>query len=90
VPGVGVTLDDETLQQARRLALAAKRSLVTELEALTGSEPRQIVEQLAQRFRLGVMDTTEMLACTPAFELLPLARAQTRGLRSPAPPPARQ
>jgi general secretion pathway protein E len=78
VPGVGVTLDDETLQQARRLALAAKRSLVTELEALTGSEPRQIVEQLAQRFRLGVMDTTAMLACTPAFELLPLARAQTR------------
>jgi hypothetical protein len=32
------------------------------------------------------METTEMLACDPAFDRLPLAKAQTRGcvlLRSP-------
>jgi hypothetical protein len=34
----------------------------------------------------AVMDTTEMLACAPAFDLLPMVKAQTRGcvlLRSP-------
>ncbi|MBK7953446.1 MAG: Flp pilus assembly complex ATPase component TadA [Candidatus Accumulibacter sp.] len=82
----GADLADDLLQQARSLAQASGRSLVTELEALTGSEPRQVVDQLARRFHLAVMETTEMLACAPAFDLLPLARAQTRGcvlLRAP-------
>jgi hypothetical protein len=87
-PGLasGDSFDDALLQQARRLALASGGSLVTELEALTGIEPRQVVDHLARRFRLAVMDTTAMLACAPAFDLLPMVKAQTRGcvlLRSP-------
>ena len=83
---VGDPCTDELLQQARSLARASKRPIVTELEALTGIDPRQVVDHLARRFRLPVIDTTEMLACSPAFDLLPLARAQTRGcvfLRAP-------
>ncbi|MFZ4536467.1 GspE/PulE family protein [Propionivibrio sp.] len=74
----GDDLGDDILQQARSLAQASGRSLVTEIEELTGTEPRQIVDQLARRFHLAVMETTEMLVSAPAFDLLPLARAQRR------------
>ncbi len=79
-------LDDRILRQARALAQASGRSLLTELQVLTGGEPRQLVDDLARRFRMPAMDTTEMLACATAFDLLPLVKAQTRGcvlLRSP-------
>ncbi|HNC52508.1 MAG TPA: GspE/PulE family protein [Accumulibacter sp.] len=82
-------LEDEILHRARSLALASRGSLVSELEVLTGSDPRQLVDHLAQRFRLAVMDTTAMLAFAPAFDLLPLVKAQTRGcvlLRAPQDP----
>ena len=73
------SLDDALLQKARNLARGSGRSLVSELEALTGSEPRQLVDALARRFQLLVMDTTGMLACGAAFDLLPLLKAQQRG-----------
>jgi general secretion pathway protein E len=79
-------LADDLLAQARRQALLSGRSLLVELETLTGSEPRQLVADLARRFRLPAIETTEMLACDPAFDRLPLVKAQTRGcvlLRSP-------
>ncbi|HRE87302.1 MAG TPA: type II/IV secretion system protein [Accumulibacter sp.] len=79
-------LADDILAQARRQALLSGRSLLSELEALTGSEPRQLVADLARRFRLPAIDTPAMLACDPAFDRLPLVKAQTRGcvlLRSP-------
>ena len=82
-------LEDEILHRARSLALASRGSLVSELEVLTGSDPRQLVDHLAQRFRLAVMDTTAMLGFVPAFDLLPLVKAQTRGcvlLRAPQDP----
>mgnify|MGYP000940136896 CR=1 FL=1 len=71
--------DDALLLRARQQAQVAGRPLLAELEALTGSEPRSLVDRLARRFRLAVMDTGEMLACAPAFDLLPLVKAQTRG-----------
>ena len=73
------SLDDALLQKARNLARGSGRSLLSELEALTASEPRQLVDALARRFQLLVMDTTEMLACGAAFDLLPLLKAQQRG-----------
>jgi hypothetical protein len=73
------SLDDALLQKARNLARGSGRSLVSELEALTASEPRQLVDALARRFQLLVMDTTEMLACGAAFDLLPMLKAQQRG-----------
>ncbi|WP_291995073.1 GspE/PulE family protein [Candidatus Accumulibacter sp. ACC003] len=82
----GDSFDDALLQKARQLASVSGRSVVGELEALTGVEPRRLVAELARRFRLVVMDTSEMLACAAAFDLLPLVRAQLRGcllLRSP-------
>ena len=86
IPNVDAELGDQVLQHARSLARSSGRSLVTELEALTGTDPRQLVDQLARRFHLAVMETTEMLNHAPAFDILPLAKAQTRGcvlLRSP-------
>ena len=78
---------DETLQQAGERARQSGQSPLLELEGLTGAAPREVVAQLAVRFHLPVMETPAMLDCAPAFDLLPLARAQTRGcvlLRSPA------
>lgn len=87
VPALGDRLlADDLLAQARRQALLSGRSLLSELETLTGSEPRQLVADLARRFRLPAIDTPAMLACDPAFDRLPLVKAQTRGcvlLRSP-------
>ncbi|EXI90403.1 MAG: Type II traffic warden ATPase [Candidatus Accumulibacter regalis] len=71
--------DDTLLQKARNLARLSGRSLLGELEALTAGEPRQLVDVLARRFRLQVIDTTGMLACGAAFDLLPLVKAQQRG-----------
>ncbi|MBE2257971.1 MAG: Flp pilus assembly complex ATPase component TadA [Rhodobacteraceae bacterium] len=72
-------VDDAVLRRAREAARLSGRPLVSELESLTGVEPRQLVDELARRFRLAVTDTAEMLACAPAFDLLPLVRAQLRG-----------
>ena len=74
-----VSFDDALLHKARDQARASGRSLVAELEALTAVEPRQLVAELARRFRLPLIETTEMLACGAAFELLPLVKAQQRG-----------
>jgi general secretion pathway protein E len=75
----GESLDDALLQKGRSLARLSGRSLLSELAALTASEPRQLVDALARRFQLLVMDTTEMLACGTAFDLLPMVKAQQRG-----------
>jgi general secretion pathway protein E len=71
-------IDAAVLQQARELALRSQRSVITELEALTGMEPRQLVHALALPFSMTVLETVDMLALAPAFDLLPLARALQR------------
>jgi len=71
-------LDAALLGKARSARALSKRTLVEELEALTGSEPRLLVRALAQPFGLSVLETVEMLAFTPAFELLPLSQAMAR------------
>ncbi|NHZ39178.1 GspE/PulE family protein [Massilia aquatica] len=68
----------ESLRAAQRNARQSGRAFFTELEALTGSEPRLLLAQAADVFRLPAIDMAAMLACTPAFERLPLARAQQR------------
>ncbi|MBC7727927.1 MAG: type II/IV secretion system protein, partial [Microbacteriaceae bacterium] len=67
------------LQRARRQALASGRPLVAELHQLTGLEPRALVREAGRIFALAVIETAAMLGMTPAFDLLPLARALTRG-----------
>nr|WP_314539741.1 GspE/PulE family protein [uncultured Massilia sp.] len=71
-------LDASVLVQARERSRLSHRSLVDELQALTGQEPRQVLRQLAAPFGLDVMETLEMFGQQPAFDLLPLAQALAR------------
>ncbi len=71
-------LDVATLQQARAQSAQSQRPVITELETLTGAEPRQLVRAIAATFALRVLETAEMLAMSPAFDILPLASAMHR------------
>ena len=71
-------LDANVLSKARTQSALSKRSLVEELEELTGIEPRLAVRALAQPFGLAVLETADMLAFEPAFDLLPLSQAIPR------------
>ncbi|MFC0169607.1 GspE/PulE family protein [Pseudoduganella danionis] len=66
------------LARARRVCRASGRTLVDELQAQTGLEPRQVVQALARPFGMTVLETADMLALAPAFELLPLSLAMAR------------
>ena len=82
-PGAGLTpatlnLDTETLARAQALARRSQRTVVAELEALTGIEPRQFVREVASLFGMEVAETADMLVYAAAFDLLPLARALQR------------
>jgi general secretion pathway protein E len=70
--------DPALLARARAQSRRSQRSLVEELQALSGLEARQIVRRLAEPFGLTVMETAEMFGRQPAFDLLPLAHAMAR------------
>ena len=72
------TIDAAMLARARARREQTKRTLVDELEALTGIEPRVAVRELAKPFGLPVVETADMLALAPAFDLLPLSQAMAR------------
>ena len=72
------TLDAALLAHARAQCRLSGAYLIEQLEADCGIERRLIVRALAQPFALDVFETADMLACQPAFELLPLARALGR------------
>jgi general secretion pathway protein E len=79
--------DPELLARARAQSRQSQRSLVEELQALSGLDARQIVRHLAEPFGLTVMETLEMFGQQPAFDLLPLAHAMARNcvlLRQPS------
>jgi len=69
----GLNLD--LLYQARAQAVATQRSVFVELQSITGGTPRALILDVAAVFGLQVMETAEMLAHLPAFDLLPLSRA---------------
>ena len=86
-PGLGRVLDPLLLARARARSKGSQRSLVDEIEAETGFDPRLIVRALAAPFGMAVAETADMLAFTPAFDLLPLSQALARHcvlLRSPS------
>ncbi len=66
------------LARARAQSAQSQRALVEELEALTGLERRVIVQALAEPFDMTVLETVDMLAYVPAFDLLPLSQALAR------------
>ncbi|MGK5079770.1 GspE/PulE family protein [Janthinobacterium sp. HLX7-2] len=78
VPEPAVAIDSALIQRARALCLQSKRSLVEELQQLSGIEARQVVQELARPFGLAVLETADMLALSPAFDLLPLSQALAR------------
>ncbi len=71
-------LDTATLRQARTLSSASGRSVIDELEQLTAFAPRALVHAIAALFNQRALETTDMLALTPAFDLLPLSVAMRR------------
>jgi general secretion pathway protein E len=77
-PLAAPVIDAALIRQARERALLSNRSTVAELEALLGGDPREMVQALAKLFAIPVMETAEMMALQPAFELLPLARSMQK------------
>jgi general secretion pathway protein E len=75
---LAVELDTATLHQARKQAIQSRRSLIEELEAITAHEPRQLVRAAAAPFGMSVLETADMLAYHPAFDLLSLPQAMQR------------
>ncbi|MEO7579209.1 MAG: GspE/PulE family protein [Massilia sp.] len=68
----------DTLHAAQRNAQQSGRAFFAELEALTQREPRTLLAEAAEVFSLATIGVAEMLALAPAFDRLPLARAQQR------------
>jgi general secretion pathway protein E len=71
-------IDAALLARARSQSLVSQRTLMAELEAVSGLDARLIVRELARPFGLSVMETADMLGQLPAFDLLPLAQALAR------------
>jgi general secretion pathway protein E len=70
--------DAALLSRARAQAAVSRQHIVTELEVITGLEPRQVLQELAQILAMRVIETPEMLAFKPAFDRVPLSRAMQR------------
>ena len=69
------SLTNAILQQARQQAARSHLGILAELETLLQTDARSIVREVATLFRLPIIGTAQMLALTPAFDLLPLPRA---------------
>ncbi len=65
---------------AVRLARSAGQTTSDALMQMRACTPREAAQWLADELGMPCWDTAQMAACTPAFERLPLARAQ--GLRA--------
>jgi len=71
-------LDVALVQDARKRAVLSQRSFILELASLTGLEARSLVAAIARQFHMPMIETADMLAMTPAFDLLPLSKAMQR------------
>lgn len=72
-------VSESILASARISAQKKGIHLITELENLTGISPDELLLKLAQRFALKIAGIHDMQAWTPAFEILPLAKAMRQG-----------
>lgn len=77
-PHAATALTSEVLAKARAAAGASQRGVVTELQELTGLDPRVLLVDLGKTFGWAVLEMADMLALYAAFDLLPLARAMQR------------
>ncbi|KAF7598752.1 MAG: general secretion pathway protein GspE [Candidatus Dactylopiibacterium carminicum] len=72
-------IGQDALRLARSSALRSGRPIMAELEAMTQLEPRVMLRAVAEHFHFTVLETADMFDMKPAFDLLPLGRAQQRG-----------
>jgi general secretion pathway protein E len=75
---VSLMKDEGLVRLAHAAAARSQRSVVAELEALTGDDPRQALRRIATVLDLPIVETSEMLAMPGAFDLLPLSKALQR------------
>jgi general secretion pathway protein E len=68
----------ETLDQALKISANTGRSVMEELEQLTGMEPRVLLRTMATLFNMPIIEMSEMLQLQPAFDCLPLSKAMQR------------
>lgn len=67
------------IRQAQQAALS-NHDFIGELAAVSGMEIRGLLEALAAKFRMPVIDIADMQSLTPAFDRLTLVMAQQRNV----------
>ncbi len=72
-------VSDAMITSARERASVTGRNVADEIEAATGQAPRAVLHALGGRVGVPVLETGDMEAYEPAFDLLPLAQAIERG-----------
>ncbi|RQS58014.1 type II/IV secretion system protein [Burkholderia sp. Bp8963] len=72
-------LDRDLIETARELASRSSGSMISALTTTTGRGGREIVAMLGAYLDWPVVETAHMNEATPAFDLLPLAKALQRG-----------
>ncbi|MFZ6756441.1 GspE/PulE family protein [Undibacterium sp. Ji50W] len=73
-----VKISNALLQEARDFASSHHLSLWDALIQISHLEPRQLLVSVAVLFDMRIAETADMLACEPAFDLLPLNRAMQK------------
>jgi len=76
LPNKPFAIDQAHLRRARNLARESGCSVITELEYLHTGTPEELVEHLGKLFGMKPVGTKDLLALTPAYDLLPLALAR--------------
>lgn len=71
-------LDSDLLLNARKTATTNARDLISVLQENTTLTPRVLVHALASTFSMAVMETADMLALRPAYDILPLSKAMQK------------
>jgi general secretion pathway protein E len=75
---VSLFKDEGLVRLAHKAAVHSRRSVVAELETLTGDDPRQALRRLSAVLNLPVIETSVMLQMPGALDLLPLSKALQR------------
>jgi len=71
-------ISPELVREARRAAAQSKRSIVEELETLSGLESGDFVQALASALHYPAYSMDELHHMAPAFDVLPFAQAMER------------
>jgi len=77
---VQTQLSDNVLTEARISAQKTGNHFMAELQRLTAIAPDELLLKLAECFALNAASIHDMQGWTPAFEILPLAKAMRQGV----------